>query len=79
MMSAMRHRFRQGNHLFAAETQKVGSEFEVKVFRLDPVDGYFRRETQKAILRLRGEDEAALIALAMEETAAWLQREPEAL
>ncbi|HEY2934521.1 MAG TPA: hypothetical protein VGK99_22515 [Acidobacteriota bacterium] len=73
----MRRRFRIRDHLYAAETFPAGGGFEVRVFCLEPRDGYFRRESAHALLRLKGNDEAALLQQAVHETGLLIKQQEE--
>lgn len=66
--AAMRHRFRVKDGLYAAETFPAGDGFEVRVFSLQPSDGYFRQEGARALLRLKGSEEAVLVEMAVRRT-----------
>jgi hypothetical protein len=67
MAAGMRRRFRIKNQFFAAETSRAGDCFEVKVFGLKTRDGYFKEESLKPVLRLRGNDELELLLRAVAE------------
>jgi hypothetical protein len=47
------------------------------VFCLEPRDGYFRRESAHALLRLKGNDEAALLQQAVHETGLLIKQQEE--
>ncbi len=49
------------DEMFAAETFARSGKFEVKVFSLKPLEGYFRSERPEALLSLRGPDERQLL------------------
>jgi hypothetical protein len=63
--TAVRQRFRVGDQLFAAETFRVGREYEVRVFLIRPSDSYFKKEKLKAILSFKGDDEEELLRRAV--------------
>ena len=63
--TAVRQRFRVGDQLFAAETFRIGREYEVRVFLIRPSDSYFKKEKLKAILSFRGAGEQELMRQAV--------------